>query len=307
MLTVISLLVGVPNVHLQVVYYSTQVLNGLFLGVVLALAAIGLSLVFGIMKIINFAHGDILTVGAFAGFEINRLTGSFLLAIPVGIVVTAALGALIEITLLRRLYLRENAQLEMVTLTFGLAFILRELIIINWGSDGKFLELPAWLSGNLNLGFTSYPRYRALMIIATVAIISGVYLSLTRTKIGMMIIAGSKDREMARMTGINMKRLGTIGFALGAGLAGLAGIIIAPVRNVYPLMGFDILLPAFVIVLIGGMGSIVGTAIAALIIGQIITFTSLVAAPMSDIIVFIVMAVVLIVRSDALDIRGGTT
>jgi branched-subunit amino acid ABC-type transport system permease component len=275
----------------------SQTLNGVFLGSILALTAIGLSLVFGVMNVINFAHGAILVVGAYTTYVLTRVTGQFFFSVIAGVIVCLLLGALIERVFLRKLYDRERAQLAQVTLTFGIAFVIRELVIIRWGSTAKFVSLPEWASGTLNLGFTSYPTYRLIVMVLTGIVFIGFFMSLRRTKTGMMILAGSKDREMAQMSGIDVKRLGTIGFAVGAALAGLAGGLIGPIRNVYPLLGFDILLPAFVVVLTGGLGSITGTVVAALIIGQVITFTSLFASQASNVVIFGVMIVAIALRA----------
>lgn len=275
-------------------FVSTQLMNGLTLGMIYVLIAIGLSLIFGTMGIINFAHGDMLLVGAYVAWWVTIQTGSHLLGFIVAPVVVLVIGLVIELGGLRRIY-DQNPLLQLL-LTFGIAEILREIVQYVWGRTGKTFTNPEWASGTISLGITTYPTYRVFLIIATSLIVLAIYFFLTRTDTGIIIRAGTADRELVNALGINIHRQFTLVFGLGAALAGIAGALVGPVRNLSPLLGVNLLIPAFVVVIVGGVGSYVGTVITGLVIGLIVVSTGIVAPEMSNMVIYAFMALVLLIR-----------
>ncbi|MES2399365.1 MAG: branched-chain amino acid ABC transporter permease [Pseudomonadota bacterium] len=248
-----------------------QTLNGLQLGLMLFLLAAGLTLVFGIMDLINLAHGSLYMLGGFLTVVFMKLTGNFALALPLGIIGTGIIGALLEMSLLRRLYGRSH--LSQVLATFGLILVSNDVIRFFFGPSAVMLEMPAALSQPLTLanGF-SYSSYRLVVIAA--GIITAILLSLliNRTRFGMWIRAGASDRETAQAMGVNIKLVFTLVFALGAMLCALAGGLLGPLFSVQMGMGESIIILAFVVVVIGGMGSIKGAFLGAIAIGFLDTF-----------------------------------
>ncbi len=248
-----------------------QTLNGLQLGLMLFLLAAGLTLVFGIMDLINLAHGSLYMFGGFLTVVFMRLTGNFALALPLGIIATGLVGAVLEMSLLRRLYGRSH--LSQVLATFGLILVSNDVIRFFFGPSAVMLEMPAALSQPLTLanGF-SYSSYRLVVIAA--GIVTAILLSLliNRTRFGMWIRAGASDRETAQAMGVNIKLVFTLVFALGAMLCALAGGLLGPLFSVQMGMGESIIILAFVVVVIGGMGSIKGAFLGAIAIGFLDTF-----------------------------------
>ncbi|MBI2725804.1 MAG: branched-chain amino acid ABC transporter permease [Polaromonas sp.] len=248
-----------------------QTLNGLQLGLMLFLLAAGLTLVFGIMDLINLAHGSLYMFGGFLTVVFMRLTGNFALALPLGIIATGLVGALLEMSLLRRLYGRSH--LSQVLATFGLILVSNDVIRFFFGPSAVMLDMPAALSQPLTLanGF-SYSSYRLVVIAA--GIVTAILLSLliNRTRFGMWIRAGASDRETAQAMGVNIKLVFTLVFALGAMLCALAGGLLGPLFSVQMGMGESIIILAFVVVVIGGMGSIKGAFLGAIAIGFLDTF-----------------------------------
>jgi branched-chain amino acid transport system permease protein len=275
-------------------YYLTQILNGFVLGVIFVLIALGLSLIFGLLGVINFAHGDLLLLGTYVAWTVMSATNSMLLAVLLAPVVVAAVGVVIERFTLRPIYDREPT-LQFL-LTFGLAEVLREGIQIVWGRQSKSFPIPAWGAGSVDFGLFSYPRYRLILIAVTAALIAALYVVLERTDIGLIIRAGAHDRTMVNVLGINVSYVYALTFGLGSALAGVAGALIAPVRGVYPLLGVDLLIPSFVVVIIGGLGSLRGSIVGGLIVGQLIVLTGISFPAMSRIVIFVAMALVLLVR-----------
>ncbi|MFC6838442.1 branched-chain amino acid ABC transporter permease [Halomarina ordinaria] len=280
---------------LQTQYYATQLFNGLMLGMTLVLVSLGLTLIFGLLGVINFAHGDILLVGTYLAWTIQAQTGSFLLAIGAAILGTFVLGVVLERTLLRYTYGRYNALLQLL-LTFGIAEFLRGGVMLVWGQSGKNFPNPSWAQGSIDLVLFSYPLYRTLVIVAGAVLIAALYLFLNRTDMGLLIRAGTQDREMVDALGIDVSRIYLVVFGIGAALAGTAGALIGPVRAAYPTLGIELLIPAFVVVVVGGLGSFRGTIIAGLLIGELQVLTGMVYAQASEVIVFVFMAVILLVR-----------
>ena len=243
-----------------------QVLNGLQSGVMLFLMAAGLTLIFGVMGLINLAHGALYMVGAFAAAAVAGATGSFLLGLVAALAAAAAAGALVEVTILRRLYGRDH--LDQVLATFALILIFSEGTRWLFGSFPLYLDIPDWLSGPVTLpGGIQYPAYRLAIIGVGLAVAVGLFALISRTRIGIRIRAGEADREMIGALGVNISVLYTLVFALGAALAGLAGALIGAIQSVQVGMGEPVLILAFVVIVIGGIGSIKGAMVGALLVG----------------------------------------
>ncbi|MFG6623903.1 branched-chain amino acid ABC transporter permease [Sulfitobacter sp. 1A12056] len=243
-----------------------QVLNGVQSGVMLFLMAAGLTLIFGVMGLINLAHGSLYMVGAFAAAAVAAATGSFLLALVAALAAAALAGCLIEMTVIRRLYDRDH--LDQVLATFAMILIFSEGTRFFFGSFPLFLDIPAALAGPVTLpGGIQYPLYRLVIIGVGLAIATGLFLLIARTRIGIQIRAGEADREMIAALGVDIAKLYTLVFALGAALAGLAGALVGAIQSVQVGMGEPVLILAFVVIVIGGIGSIKGALIGALLVG----------------------------------------
>ncbi len=243
-----------------------QVLNGLQFGVMLFLMAAGLTLIFGVMGLINLAHGSLYMVGAFVAAWVAGLTGSFALALVAALAASAAAGALVEVTIIRRLY--KAAHLDQVLATFALILIFSEGTRWIFGSFPLFLDVPDYLSGPISLpGGIQYPLYRLVLIGVGLAVALFLWWLTARTRIGIQIRAGANDREMIAALGIDISKLYTLIFALGAALAGLAGALVGAIQSVQVGMGEPVLILAFVVIVIGGIGSIRGAFIGALLVG----------------------------------------
>jgi len=246
-----------------------QLLNGVQLGTMLFLMASGLTLVFGVMGLINLAHGSFYMVGAYATAAVTASTGSFLIGLAAGMTAAALVGALVELLVIRRLYHRPH--LDQVLATFALILIFSEGTRWIFGSSPLWLSPPSWLTGFVTLpGDTRYPIYR-LMLIVGIAISIALYLLISRTRLGMRIRAGESDREMIGALGVNISKLYTLVFALGAALAGLAGALVGALQSVQVGMGEPVLILAFVVIVIGGIGSIKGALLGALLVGIVDT------------------------------------
>ncbi|EEB84242.1 branched-chain amino acid ABC transporter permease [Roseobacter sp. GAI101] len=243
-----------------------QVLNGLQFGVMLFLMAAGLTLIFGVMGLINLAHGSLYMVGAFAAAAVAGFTGSFVLALIAALAAAAAAGALIELLVIRRLYDRDH--LDQVLATFALILIFSEGTRYIFGSFPLFLDIPAALSGPILLpGGIYYPLYRLVIIGAGLLVAAGLFLLIARTRIGVQIRAGEADREMIAALGVDISKLYTLVFALGAALAGLAGALVGAIQSVQVGMGEPVLILAFVVIVIGGIGSIKGALVGSILVG----------------------------------------
>lgn len=249
--------------------FIAQLLNSVQLGALLFLMSAGLTLVFGIMNFLNLAHGSLFMVGAYVGATVAARSGSFLLAAAAAVLATMALGVLVERTLLRKLYARDH--LDQVLCTFGLILIANEAVRYIWGPSPVFINVPAALDGTLSLFGQSYPSFRLVIIGAGAAVAVGLYLLIGRTRLGMLIRAGANNADMVSALGVNIKLLNTIVFAVGAGLAGLAGLLIGPLVSLQPGMGEPILILTLVVIVIGGVGSVRGALYGALIVGLIDT------------------------------------
>ena len=277
---------------------TAQLFTGLVLGMILVLLAVGLSLIFGLMTVVNFAHGSLYMLGAYFGFFLLGVTKNFWLALVVAPLMVAALGLVIERVLVRPLYGRHID--DPLLLTFGLSLVIVEAARMTWGKIGLTLDPPPVLAGAVNLGFSAFPKYRLFVIAVTVLVLIALWLFLERTNVGLIIRAGSRDSLMVRALGIDLGLIWLIVFGIGTGLAGLAGILAGPMRGVYAEMGVTIVIESFVVVVVGGMGSLAGAIVAGILIGEVVSLTSYFAPKLAEIMVFVVMAVVLLVRPSGL-------
>jgi branched-chain amino acid transport system permease protein len=286
----------VPDVTLAAL--AAQVFTGLVLGMIFVLLAIGLSLIFGLMTVVNFSHGALYMLGAYVGFTLLRLTGSFTAALVLAPLLVGVLGLLVERFLIRRLYGRSPD--DPLLLTFGLSLVVVETARLVWGKIGLTLDPPRALAGAVNLGFTYFPTYRLFVIAVTALVLVGLWLFLEKTNVGLVIRAGSRDPLMVRALGFDVGRIWFLVFGIGAGLAGLAGILAGPMRGAYAEMGVTIIIESFVVVVVGGMGSLLGAVVSGLVIGQIVGLTTFFAPKLAEIVVFITMAIVLLLRPSGL-------
>jgi branched-chain amino acid transport system permease protein len=292
--------------------FLEQCLNGLQFGLLLFLLAAGLTLVFGIMDMVNLAHGSLYMVGAYFAATFVALTDSFLLGAILALGATILVGMAVEVVAIRRLYGRDH--LDHVLGTFGLILFFNEAVRIVWGPAGLTLRLPDWLNTSVRvLPGLDYPTYRIAIIVTALLVALFLYVLVMRTRVGMLIRAGATNREMAGALGVNINLLYTLVFGLGAALAALAGLMQAPIQTVQIGMGENILILAFVVIIIGGIGSIRGAFIAAIMVGLIDTIgraflpdllrlvlssrsASTVAPALSSMLIYLVMAIVLVVR-----------
>ena len=280
--------------------FLVQCLNSVQYGLLLFLVASGLTLIFGIMGVINLAHGSFYMLGAYMAFALSPLFGDqFIVMLAAGVVLAAVFGYLLEWAFFSYLYQRDH--LQQVLMTYGLILVFEELRSILVGNDVHGVKAPPWLEGSFALGnLMSYPWYRLFASAACVVLAVGLYYVVNRTRLGMMIRAGASNRDMVRGLGIDIRRLYRIVFAAGVALAALAGMIAAPMSSVYPGMGASVLIICFVVVVIGGIGSITGALIASLMVGFVDTFGKVFFAELSGMGVYVLMAIVLIWRPEGL-------
>ena len=248
------------------VLIAEQILNGLQFGIMLFLMSAGLTLIFGVMGLINLAHGSLYMIGAFVAATVASATGSFILALAAALSAAALAGAIVEITIIRKLYSRDH--LDQVLATFALILIFSEGTRWVFGSFPLYLNVPSYLQGALTLpGGIQYPLYRITLIVLGLIIGAGLGLLITKTRLGIQIRAGENDREMVSALGVNISKLYTFVFALGAALAGLAGALVGAIQSVEVGMGEPVLILAFVVIVIGGIGSIKGALIGSILVG----------------------------------------
>jgi branched-chain amino acid transport system permease protein len=301
--------------------FIEQCLNGLQFGLLLFLLAAGLTLVFGIMDLVNLAHGSLYMIGAYFAATFAAWTGSFVLGAVLALGATLLVGMAVEVIVMRRLYGRDH--LDHVLGTFGLILFFNELVRLIWGPAGMSLPLPSWLLTSVPiLPGISYSAYRLAMIVVTLGVAGFLYVLVMRTRIGMLIRAGASNREMVGALGVNIKLLYTLVFGLGAALAGLAGMMQAPILTVQIGMGENIIILAFVITVIGGIGSIRGALIGAIFVGVVDTLgraylpdllrlvlsrdgASTAAPALSSMLIYLLMAVVLVVKPEGLFSAGN--
>ena len=251
---------------MSLVLIAEQILNGLQFGIMLFLMSAGLTLIFGVMGLINLAHGSLYMIGAFIAAAVASATGSFILALVAALSAAALAGAIVEMTIIRKLYNRDH--LDQVLATFALILIFSEGTRWVFGSFPLYLDVPAYLQGAVTLpGGIQYPLYRITLIVFGLIIGIGLGLLITKTRIGVQIRAGENDREMVSALGVNISKLYTFVFALGAALAGLAGALVGAIQSVEVGMGEPVLILAFVVIVIGGIGSVKGALIGSILVG----------------------------------------
>jgi len=284
---------------MDLVTFGVQLLNAIQYGMVLFLVASGLTLVFGILGVINLAHGAFYMLGAYLAYWIAAFTGNFLIAMVAGVAIAFLGGLLLENVFIRRLYGRDH--LAQVLLSFGLILVIDEVREMLFGKDVHAVAPPAWLSGSIQLTSNlSYPVYRLAICVFCLAVAGLIFLVITRTKIGMIVRAGAENREMTRVLGINYDSVNRYVFATGIALAALGGIVIAPIATVFPGMGDGMLILSFVVVVLGGIGSVAGAAIGALLIGLTDTFGKVFFPSVSSILIYLLMALVLLWRPNGI-------
>lgn len=279
--------------------FLIQLLNSVQYGLLLFMLAAGLTLIFGIMGIVNLAHGSFYMLGAYLAWSLSAQLGSFTLALIVGTLLSVGFGLLLERVLFRYFYQRPH--LDQVLLTFGLIYIFEETRSILWGDDVHGVTIPSLLSDSIVLTDTlSYPVYRLFMSGLCVLLAVGLYLLISKTRLGMKIRAGAFNRDMAQALGVNVNLIQMIVFALGVGLASISGMIAAPISSVYPNMGGSVLIMCFVVVVIGGIGSVRGALIAALLVGLVDTFGKVLFPQVAGMLVYVLMAIVLLFKPEGL-------
>jgi branched-chain amino acid transport system permease protein len=283
--------------------FLIQVLNGLQYGLLLFLVASGLTLIFGIMGIINLAHGSFYMIGAYLAFSLTRAIGDFWLALAAGVVIAVLIGMALEWLVMRFLYDRDH--LYQVLLTYGLILIFEECRSLIWGDDVHGVPVPEALAYSIRVADTmAYQVYRLAISGICLGVALAMYLLIQKTRLGMMIRAGSVNREMVQALGINIGLLYRLVFALGVALAALAGMLASPVSSVFPGMGNQVLIISFVVVVIGGIGSVKGALVAALLIGLADTFGKVLVPQIAGMVVYLLMAAILLWRPQGLFGKG---
>jgi branched-chain amino acid transport system permease protein len=293
---------------MDLVTFLIQCLNAVQYGLLLFLVASGLTLIFGIMGVINLAHGSFYMIGAYMAYALApwigaTVGGGFFATLALGLLLSIALGYLLEWSFFSFLYEREH--LQQVLMTYGLILVFEELRSILVGDDVHGVAAPEWLTGSVPLGdVMTYPTYRLFISAVCIAVALGLYFVLARTRLGMMIRAGASNREMVQAMGINIKFLYRVVFAFGVALAVLAGMIAAPVSSVYPNMGGQVLIISFVVVVIGGIGSVRGALLASLLVGLVDTFGKVFFPEAAGVLVYLLMAGILLWKPEGLFRQG---
>jgi branched-chain amino acid transport system permease protein len=282
---------------------ALQVVTGIALGAVYALLAIGLSLIFGMLNVVNFAHGAFFMVGAFVGLYFLGLTGNFWFSLVLTPLVVGCIGLLSERFLVRRLYGRGID--DPLLLTFGLSWVLIEAMRVLFGVEGLPSSTPEALRGAVDLGFGFFPKYRLFLIFATAVVVLALWLFLEKTRYGLIVRAGARDGEIVKVLGVDVARVWWLVFGIGTAIAGLSGVLAAPTRAVNPEMGVHVLAESFVVTVVGGMGSLPGAVLAGLLVGVVFSLTSLFAPALAELSIFVLMAVVLLLRPQGLFGKTG--
>jgi branched-chain amino acid transport system permease protein len=289
---------------MDIATFLVQCLNALQYGLLLFLVASGLTLIFGIMGVINLAHGSFYMIGAYLAFSLApAFGGNFVLTLLAGLVLAVIFGYLLEWLFVSYLYKRDH--LQQVLMTYGLILVFEELRSILVDNDVHGVPVPPWLAGSIALGdLMQYPVYRLAISAVCLLVAAALYFIIARTRLGMMIRAGNSNREMAQSLGINIKFLYRVVFAAGVTLAVLAGMIAAPVSSVYPGMGAQVLIICFVVVVIGGIGSVRGAFLASLLVGIVDTFGKVLFPQIAGIAVYLLMAAILLWKPEGLFKQG---
>jgi branched-chain amino acid transport system permease protein len=282
---------------------AQQLVAGVSLGSIYVLVGVGLSLIFGLLTIVNFAHGALFMVGAYVGTYVFLKTGNFWLCLVAVPLATGCIGLIAERLLIRPLYGRGIDY--PLLLTFGLAYVLMDVVRMLFGVQGERFDTPEALQGAVDIGVGMFPLYRLLLIAFTAAVMLALWLFMEKTRFGLIIRAGARDAQVLRVLGIDVSRVWLAIFGLGSALAGLAGLLAAPMRGVSPEMGIPVLVEAFVITVVGGMGSLGGAIAAGLLLGVVVSLTTLFQPEMAELSMFALMALTLIVRPQGLFGRKG--
>lgn len=280
-----------------------QIIFGLALGSIYVLMASGLSIIFGLLDVVNFAHGTFYMLGAYAVFLVIALTGNFWISVASAMVIVALIGGLTEYFLLKPLYGKDP--LYPLLLTFGFAVAVPDLMKVTFGLIGKTIEYPEGFMGAFFIQGVMIPKYRLFIIVMTFFVLLVLWLFLKRSDLGMIIRAATRDSLMVQTLGVNVSRIWTIGFSIGVGLAALAGAMVCPMVSAFPDMGVEMTVESFVVVVIGGLGSLGGAIIGGLLIGQVVSFVSLFAGDYSNASIFFAMAIILLVRPRGLFGEAG--
>ena len=280
----------------------SQIITGIGIGSRLFLVAVGLSLIFGVLDVLNFAHGVLYMIGAYVAIVVvESVVGSFVLGVVAAVVAVAVVGGALESVFIRRLYGRDEEILDQLLLTFAFVLIIEDIVRSVFGSGGKSLTPPEVLTGTVPLGGGfSIPTYRAFVVVMAVLVLAGLLAVLRYTNVGRVVRATSSDREMARLLGIDVPRLYTGVFVVGAALAGLGGALAAPAESISSDLGNSVIIDAFVVVVIGGLGSFVGAFVGAMLIGVLTALGSEVVAGAGELFPFLAMIVVLVLRPTGL-------
>lgn len=289
------------GITLQLV--GLQLFTGLALGAVYVLLAVGLSLIFGMLTIVNFAHGAFFMVGAYAGYALYQQIPNFWICLVLVPVVVGAMGMLAERILVRPLYGRGLDY--PLLLTFGLAYVMVELVRIGFGKQGLPVDTPEILQGSADILVGQFPLYRLFVIGVTIVVLGALWLFIEKTSFGLIVRAGARDPQIVRILGIDVGRVWLIVFGVGTGVAGLAGFLAAPMQGISPEMGTSVLTVAFVVTVVGGMGSLVGAIVAGVLIGVVESFAVLFVPEAAKVSMFVIMALVLLVRPQGLFGRAG--
>ena len=272
-----------------------QLFNGLVLGSFYVLLSLGLTIIFGMLGVVNFAHGAIYMLGAYSAYTVVKvLSLNFWLAVILGPIAVGLIGMVIELTLLRKTY--QLPHFYNLLLTFGVMMVLEEMIRIIFSPFGKPFGTPPGFTGAVNLGILLFPKYRLFILGVATLLALGTWLFLGKTKIGSIIRAGTDDSQMVDALGIDISKIFTLVFGIGTALAGMAGTLAAPLQNIFPYMGASVVSDTFVVVIIGGMGSIFGSILGGLLIGELITVGIIVWPPMANALIYIFMALILLLR-----------
>jgi branched-chain amino acid transport system permease protein len=289
------------NISLDLI--ALQLFTGLALGAIYVLLAVGLSLIFGMLTVVNFAHGAFFMLGAYMGLVALEKTGSFWLAMLLAPLAVAALGMLCERWLIRPLYGRGIDY--PLLLTFGLAYMLVEAVRMAFGKAGLPFDTPEILQGATSLGFADFPTYRLFVIGVVAALLAVLWLVIEKTSFGLIVRAGARDPVIVRVLGVDVSRVWLIVFGVGTGIAALAGVLSAPLQGVSPEMGTSVLTIAFVVTVVGGMGSLLGAVAAGLLVGVAESMSALFFPEASKVSMFVIMALVLLIRPQGLFGRAG--
>lgn len=272
-------------------------LNGLILGLIYVAIAIGLTIIFGMLRLVNFAHGAFYAVGAYVGLVVARQFG-FGAGLIVAPVAVAVFAIVLDRVVLRSFYDKEPT--SQILVTFGIAVIVEEGLRLIFGGTTQQYPLPDWLGGSIPLVGLQYPAYRIILAVAILAIVLAVWLFIARTNYGLIVRAGIRDRTMVQLLGGNVRAASTVIFALGAALAGLVGVAASPIYSVDPNTGFNFLIPSFVVVVIGGLGSFWGAVVGGILVGELQSIATVVIPTAADVIIYIAMALVLLLRPQGL-------